>query len=117
MDNAQGAIIASLSQSVVPLLSRDAINKMLKFIEREDLLQAVIHCLLVNGANVEIKWLEYQGNNLAERIFVVSNPKWLADLLKTVVTVGGGIVKNELISRKQLIGLWSHLECEKEPLI
>ena len=80
-------------------------------------MRTVVRSLHFIGAVVEIKWLEYEGDALVERVYVIGNPKWLADLLRTIVTVCGGAVKNGVITRKQLIGLWSQFKCETEPLI
>lgn len=90
---------------------------MLNFIEKEDILKTVIRSLHNIGAIVEINWLEYEGDSLVEKFFIISNPKWLADLFRTIVTVGGGIVKNGFISRKQLVSLWKQYQCDTEPLI
>ena len=80
-------------------------------------MRTVVRSLHFIDAVVEIKWLEYEGDALVERVYVIGNPKWLADLLRTIVTVCGGAVKNGVTTRKQLIGLWSQFKCETEQLI
>ena len=117
IENARSTLNSSLSSKHIPLYSWNEIKMMMGFIENEDLLKTVIHSLHVIGVIVEIKWSEYEGDVLVEKVFVIGNPKWLSDLLRTIVTVSGGGVKNGLISRKQLIGLWSQLKCDVEPLI
>jgi hypothetical protein len=117
LENARASITSSISGSRIPLHSWDSIKAMLSFIEKEDILKTVIRSLHTIGAIVEISWLEYEGDSLVEKFFIISNPKWLADLFCTIVTVGGGIVKNGFISRRQLVSLWKQYECDTEPLI
>jgi hypothetical protein len=91
---------------------------MTSFIDNDQVLKSVIRSLHTIGAVVEVTWHEYEGDSLVEKYFVVGNPKWLADLLKSVVTVGGSVVRNGLIAKRQLIALWSgQYQCAAEPLV
>jgi hypothetical protein len=91
---------------------------MTSFMDNDQVLKSVIRSLHTIGAVVEVTWREYEGDSLVEKYFVVANPKWLADLLRSVVTVGGSVVRNGLIGKKQLIALWSgQYQCAAEPLV
>ena len=54
---------------------------------------------------------------VTEKIYIIGQPKWLADLMRTVVTVRGSSVRHGFISRRQLYNLWSHYECDPNVLI
>ena len=106
------------SSNRIPLYSWDDVRSMLPFIGNEDSLKMIIRSLHTIGAIVEVKWYEYKGDDLKERAYVVTDPKWLADLMKSVVTIGGSVVKCGVISKKQLLSLFSkQFQCDLETLI
>ncbi len=117
IDNARAYIDAAASHRKIPLFGWDDVTSMLKFIDTQETLKNVIRSLHIIGSVVEVKWYEYDGPRQIEKIYVVGKPKWLADLLRTIVTVREGAVRNGVILKKQLVGLWSEFDCATEPLV
>ena len=98
-----------------PILSFEEILKILDFIKKPSIALKVIESLHAMGDVIFLKWKDLHSN---EHRYVVYDPKWLANLLSTIVTFRHNFVTNGEITRTKLVSLWSHYGRDLlEPLI
>jgi hypothetical protein len=131
-ENARGLLMAHLAslkeknqsqdQSIPIITYSEALQLLapLNILQNESLqilhLLGIIHILRLNSDS-QCPSPNDVHQSLDDSCRIVLDPKWLTNLLATVVTFRHQYVKNGLIAKKDLLGLWRHdLNCQNETL-
>ena len=107
--------------SVPPLILVDEAVKQLQkglTISQKDIFQSIFESLHAIGSLLRVTWMgpaptltvggtsEEDDQLFTENEYLMLDPMWLADLMKTIVTVRHAYVRNGLIQQSQITELW-----------
>jgi hypothetical protein len=99
-------LCALRDQCTPPIISLKEALRILDFIQSPSIGLQCINSLYSLGWIMIIRWPSYDGNELVENAFLILDPKWLALLLSSVVTMRHSFAKDGILSLEDLKSIW-----------